>query len=47
MHLTILQSLSLDNVEISSAKNDIGASTQEKQTNVDSWDEVPINTLPD
>ena len=39
-----LQSLSLDNVEISSAKNsaknDIGASTQEKQTNVDSWDEI-------
>jgi hypothetical protein len=31
-----LQSISSDNVEISSAKSDIGASIQ-KQTNVDGW----------
>jgi type II secretory pathway component GspD/PulD (secretin) len=34
-----LQSLSSDNVEISSAKSDIGASIQ-KQTNVDGWNEI-------
>jgi hypothetical protein len=33
------QSLSSDNVEISSAKSDIGASIQ-KQTNVDGWNEI-------